>query len=390
MDIGIAISLYDKFDELSILVDIIRNNWEDEYFISVCSNHENAEEQLKDLNIDRFETGDSINYTPEMNEDRRNINLNNRVLDTFKKSTKGLIGNVDYGVHIHADAWFLSEKSLKRLVENVNNSEKYIGVRGLDPAFRRPKWWVGNLMDQFILFDIEKMSELEFFEFNTFDLLPHTSVHTSLGILLLGKVGWSNVYHYSDFSKDLFWDGSPTGPKPFVRPAVYNPEWDLFHLATQDFPDDLGEEIQAYYLREYGLDSGDYITEFLSKYNRDIDEVNECLHKLEKRQNKQLKRMFFDPYNVGRRFEKRQKMIEENSTLRKAFENIGRDLFTDFMSVLFKISPFPEEMNKYPKDRMVQKQYWDAEWPNQDLSDIYSDNLNLEDYPSEYEIPWDK
>ena len=33
---AIAISVYDKFDEVKILVDIIRENWEHKYFITLC------------------------------------------------------------------------------------------------------------------------------------------------------------------------------------------------------------------------------------------------------------------------------------------------------------------------------------------------------------------
>ncbi|MXR51001.1 hypothetical protein GRX03_05185 [Halovenus sp. WSH3] len=35
---AVSISLYDKFVDLSILVDVIRHNWEGDYYISVCSN----------------------------------------------------------------------------------------------------------------------------------------------------------------------------------------------------------------------------------------------------------------------------------------------------------------------------------------------------------------
>jgi len=52
--IGIAISLYNKFEELGVLIDIIRKNWKNKYFISVCSNYPNAQEYIKGLDIDTF------------------------------------------------------------------------------------------------------------------------------------------------------------------------------------------------------------------------------------------------------------------------------------------------------------------------------------------------
>ena len=59
---AIAISVYDKFDEVKILVDIIRENWEHKYFITLCCNHPEGENHLGALLIDSYVQGDPIPY----------------------------------------------------------------------------------------------------------------------------------------------------------------------------------------------------------------------------------------------------------------------------------------------------------------------------------------
>jgi hypothetical protein len=60
---GIAVSVYDKFDDLAILVDIIRENWEDQYYIAVCCKHKDAKTKLSDVDIDCLVRGDNIPYS---------------------------------------------------------------------------------------------------------------------------------------------------------------------------------------------------------------------------------------------------------------------------------------------------------------------------------------
>ena len=59
---AIAISVYDKFEEVAILTDIIRENWEDDYIITLCCNHPDGPKNLKSLPIDAYVQGDNIPY----------------------------------------------------------------------------------------------------------------------------------------------------------------------------------------------------------------------------------------------------------------------------------------------------------------------------------------
>ena len=111
--IGIAISLYDKFEELSLLIDIIRSNWNGEYVISVCCNHPDGKKKIQNLDIDCYSQGEDINFSKSLTDFQKKINLNGRVLDSIKKSCLGAINHgADYVMHLHTDAWPLNEHSL--------------------------------------------------------------------------------------------------------------------------------------------------------------------------------------------------------------------------------------------------------------------------------------
>ncbi|MBT3464524.1 hypothetical protein HN451_06025, partial [archaeon] len=132
MKIGIAISLYDKFDELAILIDIIKKNWKGDYIISVCSNHENPEPFLKDLDIDIFTKGDDIIVTKDMPWMRNSINMRSRVSDCIKKScTAAINSGADYVMHLHTDAWPLKEKEILKIIEHMKENKKTFAFRGL-------------------------------------------------------------------------------------------------------------------------------------------------------------------------------------------------------------------------------------------------------------------
>ena len=84
---SIAISLYDKFEEVKLLVDIIRENWEQDYIITVCCNHPDGKRQLSDLAIDTYVQGDPIPYYPG----KPRMNLRYRAIDCIRKDCTSAI-----------------------------------------------------------------------------------------------------------------------------------------------------------------------------------------------------------------------------------------------------------------------------------------------------------
>jgi len=265
--IGISISLYDRFQELSILVDIIRENWEEEYYITVCSNHPEAEDRIAELNLDldQFVEGDAITYDPSMKGIREQVNMISRVYDTIRKACTAAMEPeiVSHVMHLHADAWPLSEERLYRLVDEMDERDQPVAFKGYGLG-RRGVFPIGHVMDQYFVLDTEYAQEIGFFGHSVFELLPDRGIHTVMMLILLGKVGWSNVYFYSDGSEQVYWDGKRSFG---VNPMMYNPDWEYVHIKRDDFPADLGKTLQAVYLAEHGITDGPHIKSLLERYN---------------------------------------------------------------------------------------------------------------------------
>jgi hypothetical protein len=81
-----GISLYDKFEELSILVDTIRENWGGQYYISVSSNHPNAQQRAKKLSTDvyEFSQGAQIRYDDSLPGPRGGDSHSHLTLHVYK------------------------------------------------------------------------------------------------------------------------------------------------------------------------------------------------------------------------------------------------------------------------------------------------------------------
>lgn len=397
--LGVAVSLYDKFDELELLVDILRKNWEGEYYIVVSSKHPEAKERLQDIDIDEYVSGSGIEYSPTESDSTVSshdgwINLTSRILDSIQQTCKAAINaGCDYVLHLHADAWPLNEDKLIQIVDQLRSSKKVLAVRGDGLTFRRPDYHLGRVMDQFFIFESSYFDEIGFFNFNPLDYLPHTSIHTSLMILFLGKIGLSNIYHYSDMSSDVYWDGEKK-IRPFsgVRPAVLDPEWDFLHIATDEFPGDLGKSLQADYLQKYNLTNGEHIQQYIELYGRDRAELFDELAKIERTQNRQLRLLGYRPTEFGRLYTEKEKILSQSlqQKIKSLFGNILRELYFAAFSLGFLIFHYifrdgePDHPYLNVKTRGF---YSDAMWPVR-LEQYYKDNVNLDEFPQEYQDPW--
>ena len=265
---GVAISLYDKFDDLAILVDTIRHNWESDVFISVCSNHPQTEVKIDadNLDIDQFQRGAQIRYDNELSESRGRNNLHLRIYDNIRTSCRPIIENteVDYFMHLHADAWPLTDSGFDAIIHELENERAAVAFPSETEMFHE-SYPPGFIEDQFIVFDNAVARDVDLFDQKPLEL-PPMSIHILLGMILTSKFGWNRLYQYTNGTKRIHWDGFPSPTN--VRPMFYNPEYDQLHVATGDFDETLGKELQAYYLAKYELTEGENISRFLEKYER--------------------------------------------------------------------------------------------------------------------------
>jgi hypothetical protein len=266
MVIGISVSLYDKFDDLGILLDIVRRNWEDNYYISVCSNHPEADKKITPYedDIDHFEQGAQIRYDPsdESTKDNRKY----RVHDTILTACQGAISSseVSHVFHVHADAWQLSELSLRTLIEELEANDASVAFKIESEKFDQ-RYPPGVFPDQMWLIDAEEARRENFFDKKALDFPPSWSVHFLWPMICLSHFGWGRIYQYSNRTEERLWDETPVRGNP-ARPMFFNPEYGQVHIATEDFRGDYGKALQAHFLREFGLTDGERIQPFLEQY----------------------------------------------------------------------------------------------------------------------------
>jgi hypothetical protein len=243
-------------------------------------------------------------------------------------------------------------------------------------------------MDQFLLFNTDYAESISLFDYNPLDLMPHTNIHNALSVLLIGRVGMSNIWIYSNFEDDQHWDGKSTiQPFASVRPAIFNPTWGYVHVAVDEFPNDLGRDLQAIYLKENGITEGEHIKKVISSQSLEKEELFQELAEIEERQDRKLKHLGFRPVTFGRRFQHKQDIL--NSSIKQkakmAIKNVGKEGYYHLVNVLL---PARFGDSRYPLNIRCRDLYRDAEWPKQELHEVYEQRVHPEDFPRENRDFW--
>ncbi|MCD4801333.1 MAG: hypothetical protein K8R16_00175 [Anaerolineales bacterium] len=376
---GIAISVYDKFEEVGVLIDIIRKNWKNDYYISLCSNYPNAKRYIEDFDVDCFTQGVEIKYSPEMPWIQRGrTNLVCRVLDTIKKSCTGaMVDSCEYVMHLHSDAWPLGENSFLKISQELKEKKKKIAVRGLGFLYYGQDVPLGHIDDMFFIFDVNYFYKIDFFGYNPIELFPHkNSVHGALVLQLLGKIGIKNIYYYSHHSNLEYWDGkNKILPFERVKPSVFDPYWKFLHVHTSAFPDNLGKSVQAYYLKKYEMTKGDNIQKFIQKYYQPEAKLFNTLSNIEQKQNLKLKLMGFNPVVFGRNFSLKEEIL--TAPLKDKVKMLVMNLAK---------APYYRLLGK--KDIRTRNLYPDSLWPNKNIYEYYNEIIHFDDFPEEYRDFW--
>jgi hypothetical protein len=268
---GIAISLYDKFEELSILHDILKYNFQKKYYLYVCSNHSNAESEIQQrgLKFDGFVQGEDITFSSDLPKVKKRLSLVCRSTDTVKRSCSLAIeSGCDYVMHIHCDAWPLSEEKLDdhfKLIENNNNLD--IAVRGLGWSYTGRDRPLGGIDDHFFVFNVKSILSRNIFDFDVLQMFPHIlSIHGILAAQIITKLGINRCLYYDDFRESKIWDGEKKVlPYLPVKPASYDEAREFLHVHRESFPSNYGEMLQVYYLMKTNMQYGPNIKLFYEK-----------------------------------------------------------------------------------------------------------------------------
>jgi len=267
---GIAITLYDKFDELGVLHDIFRHHFKDTYRLYVCSNHPNARTEIekRGLKLDGYIQGENITFvqrTPETQHQWR-MSMTCRSLTSLQRSCRMAIDDqCDSVMHLHCDAWPLQEKAIQNLFEQVESGPYWFSMRS-NLGYLQPDNPLGTMDDHFFFFNAARMKEIQLFNFDVLDNLPHLlTIHGILAAHVVTKVPRAHLMEYSDWTDTFRWPGGPAvrGPIRPIRPSSYDPERGFIHVHTSDFPNAWGKALQQQYLSDHRLTSGKNIQAYL-------------------------------------------------------------------------------------------------------------------------------
>lgn len=198
-------------------------------------------------------------------------------------------------------------------------------------------------------------------------------------LLLLGKVGWSNVYHYTNEAPQVHWDGRSAHS---VRPMMFNPDYEQVHIATEDFPDNLGRALQAHYLREWGHTAGPNVERLLDAHGRPEADLFADLDRLERSLNRGLGRWGLSVDDFGRNYRLAQSFLD-GSTLDQAKHvagHYGETVSSAAGVIKDRVKDVLSVYQSLPAADPVRDAY-----PDRTFEDVYASELQAEDFTGGYE-----
>ena len=285
MRFAIAISLFDKFDDLAVLHDIFRYNFKHKFYLYVCSNHPNAQSEIekRNLSFDGYVQGEDIEYTNELSKFEKRVSIVCRSTDTVQKSCNLAMHDSDFVMHIHCDAWPLDESKLLAHFHSIVNTQYDVAFRGLGYSANRDDAPLGHVDDHFFIFNSKRVKKLNLFSINTLELLPHKfTIHGILMALILIKVGKERVLFFDTFGDASTHECWKNEKKVFpyypVKPSLIDKDRLFIHIHTESFPSNRGKQLQSYYLKSQNLIKGENIINHINN-NEDAHDLHDWLSK---------------------------------------------------------------------------------------------------------------
>ncbi len=378
-DFAVAISVYDKFDDVRLIVDIIRRNWKGKFYIAVCSSHRNPWPHLEGCDIDEIILTDDIPLDRERYTSAKQFNLHfmMRVVNSVQKGCRSCTekSGAPYSMHIHADAYPLSWERIQALIQKMERQNKSFAARGDGFGLYSPSEPLGAFDDMFFIFNNAFSKKVGLWDFEMMDFLPHKlSVHGCLSLVALMKAGLKNFYHYKAYDEIHYWDSLPVHQPPLnsSRPMSFDPEYAFLHIHESDFPGDLGRNLKAYYFQKYGISEGKSVQGYLKEWAIDEKNLMERLRSEEDRLQAFFKSKGLQTDYLGRNFSIMETIIAGFKSL--SIIGKARWLFRHYFAQLR--SPIVKKIKKNLHLRSFSFVYHDCVWPNS-LKRHYESNLHV-------------
>ena len=348
MKIGILITMFDKFEEASLLIDMIRS-WKGEYFIGLTCNHPDGWEFAKEKDVDLFISprdikfekrpwGESTFYFDQNVNFMLRIRIHYAIMEGCKQMTK--FSNCDFIVHTHCDGWFMNEDKLLMLIETMATKNKAIAVRGTGLGDINKPWTsntaFGQADDHFFVFERKFADERAMWEYLPEDMLMKKhSVHGTLMNIFAVKGGFSNMWYYKTHENSLDCLNRMSIDNE-VKPCLYDPDYGLLHVHRGSLPPGWGEALQAEYMFHNRYD---YIppkswATFINKHHRPT--IRSDIRKLNQKLNKKLKFRLFPKSIVNKTRITYKQLLLDRFKLSDLLDNIKQRVYKWAAARFFK------------------------------------------------------
>ena len=247
--IGIAISVYNKVNELATNINVIRKHWPDkDVFVSVCCNDTNSIDLIKTLDIDHLSIG--IDYKKNDAPGEKGWKRM-RQYDTIKKAILGCVGNAEYIAQWHADAYALDQEVLFNMINCMKTNHFKVAFRGkwkIDPP--HPKMPTGHIDDHFVMFNSLHVSESSMFSENIEQISRILSISdqwNSEGILsyiIQNVTSIQNLWHYNNMNENIIDQLVHPGEDPYyddgikhsaIPPLNFDPKRKFLHSDSIEY-----------------------------------------------------------------------------------------------------------------------------------------------------------
>ncbi len=347
MKIGILITMYDKFEEASLIIDMIRS-WRGDYVIGLTCNHPYGEQFAKEKGVDvainprdiKFEKrpwGESTFYFDQNVNFMLRIRIHYAISQGCRIMTKKT--KCDFIVHTHCDGWFLSEDKLNMLVETLATKNKAIAVRGTGLGDIYKPWTsntaFGQADDHFFVFDRKFALERKMWEYKPEDMLMKKhSVHGTLMNIFAVKGGFSNIWYYKTHESSLDYAGKMSIDNE-VKPCLYDPDYGLLHVHRGSLPPGWGEALQAWFILEYSNYYEDIVTVRQFCNDRVCSNIINWIQRANKKLDKKLKIRLFPKIILNKSRLTYKELLLEKFTYKTFIKNIRTRIMTWLSKKIF-------------------------------------------------------
>lgn len=261
----LAISVYDKYQDLANCVNSARLNGFSNIFVFASSdaNVSRLQEICNHLKVELtvVETG---RYSATNSKAEFYKMITPRVWDLQRAAVNKLKDKFGFIVHTHSDGWIMSDVFAKNIMRVITNDSQILFMyRGVGERYKNilgsP---LGSIDDHFYVIKLENNPYLDFFQRTYEDFgLQNLNIHGILSLFAYVICKKNEQLHYDDTKSWLEWDGwqrdySVANP---LRPFVYNKELGLLHCHNDDFPGHLGEALQESIWLENNLPTCDLL-----------------------------------------------------------------------------------------------------------------------------------